>query len=71
VFDTLLDAFDRDRRDAPRGRSSGLRGMLGRVLDDDRPRRDDRRRYDQHDDDDELGWERRRPARRGSAFDWD
>ena len=70
MFDTLLDAFDRDRRDSPRGRGYGLRGMLGRVLDDDEPRRDDRRRYDQHDDDDELGWERRRPTKRESAFDW-
>ena len=72
MFDTLLDLFDRDRREQRDRRRSGPRGMLDAFRDDDRPHGDDQRRTDDHDDmDDELDWERRRPTRRRSDFDSD
>ena len=51
MFDELLDVFERDRRSNERKPRRGLRGLISRLVNDDRDDRDrDRERYRDHDD---------------------
>lgn len=66
MLDDLLDLFDRKRghqddRDGDRGRSGGLRGLLGRLTDehdDGHRRRPDRGRERRHADDNDWSGDR-------------
>ena len=72
MLDELLDVFDRDRRSAERKPRRGLRGLISRLVNDDRDGHDrDRDRRRDHDDE---GFDRRDhwdDRRKRERFDFD
>ena len=72
MLDELLDVFERDRKSHERKPRRGLRGLISRLVNDDRDDHDrDRERYRDRDDDRHDRRDHRYDRRERERFDID